>query len=98
MTVEVEIPNQFQPQVVAGIIQRRGQVGTISVRDFNFGVIRAEVPLVNMFGYSTDLRSQTEGKGEFSMEYKVHTPVPASTQLEVLKKWKQRQADGTKEK
>ena len=48
-------------------------------------VIKADVPLVQMFGYSTDLRSSTQGKGEFSMEYKTHQQVTKDTQEELVK-------------
>jgi len=47
--------------------------------------IEADVPLAEMFGYSTDLRSSTQGKGEFSMEYKQHQPVAKDTQESLIK-------------
>lgn len=51
--------------------------------------LTAQVPLANMFGYSTELRSLTQGKGEFSMEYYKHTPVPRDTQEELMAKYKE---------
>jgi elongation factor G len=68
MKVEVEAPTDFQGSVVGQINQRRGVIQTTSAADGNVTVI-AEVPLNTMFGYSTDLRSATQGKGNFTMEF-----------------------------
>jgi len=90
MAVEVQTPSEFQSQVIAGINQRRGQLQTVQQREFGSCIVKAEVPLESMFGYSTDLRSQTTGKGEFSMEYKLHTPTPLSFQNEMVRKYKEK--------
>jgi elongation factor G len=90
MTVEVESPVEFQGIVVAGINRRMGLIMNSDVNEDGSGVrVVSEVPLANMFGYSTELRSNTQGKGEFTMEYKKHIQVPRSTQEELMKKYKE---------
>jgi elongation factor G len=92
MTVEVQVPSEFQGAVVAGLNKRVGMIQNTEMNDDGSDVtIVAEVPLANMFGYSTELRSQTQGKGEFSMEYSRHMQVPRSTQEELMKKYKEEQ-------
>jgi elongation factor G len=74
------------------INQRRGIIlGSTQART-TFGTVasKAEVPLAEMFGYSTDLRSATQGKAEFSMEFKKYTPVPRNVQEELIKKYADR--------
>jgi elongation factor G len=66
-----------------------GMIQSSDVNDDGSGIkIIAEVPLANMFGYSTELRSLTQGKGEFSMEYFKHIQVPRNTQEELMKNYK----------
>jgi elongation factor G len=90
MLVEVEAPAEFQGTVVAGLNRRMGLIQASDMNDDGSGIrIEAEVPLANMFGYSTELRSQTQGKGEFTMEYRKHVPVPRNTQEELMKKYKE---------
>jgi elongation factor G len=90
MKVEVEIPSEFQGTVVAALNRRMGMIQSSDVNDDGSGVaILAEVPLSNMFGYSTELRSLTQGKGEFSMEYFKHIQVPRNTQDELMKKYRE---------
>ena len=73
MNVEVDIPTEFQGTVVAALNRRMGMIQSSDVNEDGSGTkILAEVPLANMFGYSTELRSLTQGKGEFSMEYLKH--------------------------
>lgn len=90
MNVEVETPSEFQGTVVAGLNRRMGLIQASDMNEDGSGLrVDAEVPLANMFGYSTELRSQTQGKGEFTMEYKRHVPVPRNTQEELMKKYKE---------
>jgi elongation factor G len=75
MKVEIQAPEDFQGSVVGQINQRRGIIVSTETREGYF-VCVAEVPLNEMFGYSTDLRSATQGKGEFTMEFAHYAPVP----------------------
>jgi elongation factor G len=90
MKVEIEIPSEFQGTVVAAVNRRMGLIQSSDMNDDGSGIkIVSEVPLANMFGYSTELRSLTQGKGEFSMEYFRHIQVPRSTQDDLMKKYKE---------
>ena len=88
MKVEIEVPTEFQGAVGGEISSRRGMIMGSDSRE-GFAVITAEVPLANMFGYSTDLRSATQGKGTFSMEFSRYARVPASIQEEIVKAQKE---------
>jgi len=85
MKVEIETPNEFQGTVTGDISSRRGFVASSEMKATS-AVITAEVPLANMFGYATDVRSATQGKATFSMEFLCYRPVPASIQEEILTK------------
>jgi len=85
MKVEVEVPVEFQGPVVGSISAKRGVILGTENRQ-GFAVIVAEVPLAEMFGYSNDLRSMTQGKGSFSMEFLKYQKLPARFQEEVIKK------------
>ena len=99
MSVEVEIPSEFQGVVVAGLNRRMGLIQASDMNEDGSGLrVDAEVPLANMFGYSTELRSQTQGKGEFTMEYSKHVPVPRNTQEELMKKYKEQKEAENAEK
>ncbi len=84
MHVSVEGPNEFQGAILASLNQRRGQISS-AAEDNNFVVVEADVPLKEMFGYSTILRSATQGKAEFTMEFSQYAKVPESI-AEALKK------------
>jgi elongation factor G len=86
MKLSVEGPGEFQGQILRTIMQRRGMViGT--TEEEGFTRVDAEVPLGEMFGYSTDLRSSSQGKAEFTMEFSRYAPVPAETSAELIKKY-----------
>lgn len=85
MKVSVEGPAEFQGAVMGSLNQRRGMIiGT--AEEGNYTVIEAEVPLSEMFGYSTTLRSLTQGKAEFTMEFSTFKQVPKSVSEELIKK------------
>jgi len=86
MKLSVEGPSEFQGAILKTIMQRRGQV-VGSTEEDGFSVVDAEVPLSEMFGYATDLRSMTQGKAEFTMEFEKYAPVPAEAQAELKKKY-----------
>jgi elongation factor G len=83
MTVEVVAPVEFQGAVIGGLNQRRGTIIDTEVRDEEF-TVTAEVSLNDMFGYSSQLRGMTQGKGEFSMEYNRHMPVLPNIQKDMV--------------
>jgi elongation factor G len=85
MKVEVEIPTEFQGPVTGTISSKRGVILGTESRS-GYSVISAEVPLAEMFGYSNNLRSMTQGKGSFSMEFLKYQKVPSSYQEEIVKK------------
>ncbi len=90
MKVEIEAPVEFQGSVVGQVNQRRGVIqDTISA---DVVTVTALVPLNTMFGYSTDLRSATQGKGNYTMEFAKYAPVPRQEQEEMVKKYREQQA------
>jgi elongation factor G len=95
MKLEVSVPEEFQGAVIGQVNQRRGLiVGTGT--DAGYCIVEADVPLSEMFGYSTDLRSATQGKGEFSMEFLKYAPVPKNVQEEMVKEYQKKRAEGKK--
>jgi elongation factor G len=84
MKVSVEGPTEFQGNIFGSINQRRGIILS-STEDGLFSRIDAEVPLSEMFGYSTALRSLTQGKAEFTMEFEKYSKVPQSISETLIK-------------
>jgi len=83
MLVELKAPTEFQGTVTGDINKRKGVI-VGNDQDGDDSVITAHVPLNNMFGYSTSLRSMTQGKGEFTMEYKEHSAVSQDVQMQLV--------------
>jgi elongation factor G len=91
MRLEVVSPSEFQGTIIGMLNKKNGLVlGSDLNEDGSQVEIKAEVPLSLMFGYSTDLRSATQGKGEFSMEYKEHAPVNRQLQEDIIKEYQKR--------
>ncbi|GEJ57726.1 elongation factor G [Anaeromyxobacter diazotrophicus] len=85
MKVVVETPSEFSGGVLGGLMQRRATI-IGSQEDGLLSRIEAEVPLAEMFGYSTNLRSSTQGKAEFTMEFSRYLPVPTAMAEELMAK------------
>lgn len=86
MRVTVRIPAEFQGSVVTGISKRKGIIVDSDAQEEGTNII-ADVPLNQMFGFSSELRSMTQGKGEFSMEYKNHMPILPSSQEDIVSEY-----------
>jgi elongation factor G len=89
MKVSVESPTEFQGNVFASINQRRGIIISASEEGATC-VVEAEVPLSEMFGYSTVLRSTSQGKAEFSMEFLKYGKVPNAIAEELMKQYQEK--------
>ena len=91
MKPETVVPEEYQGAAVGQINQRRGVIVNTTAFEGNC-VVEAEVPLTEMFGYSTDLRSATKGKGEFSMEFAKYQSAPRNIQDDLVKKYAEKRA------
>jgi elongation factor G len=83
MKVEVTVPEDYMGDVIGDLNSRRGRIEGMDARG-NAQVIRSYVPLSEMFGYSTTLRSRTQGRGTYVMQVGYYEPVPASIQAQVV--------------
>ena len=90
MKVVVEGPSEFQGGILSTINQRRGIILS-ATEDRAFTVVEAEVPLAEMFGYSTVLRSATQGKAEFTMEFAIYKKVPENIAEELKKTYQEQE-------
>jgi len=85
MKVEVEVPEDYMGDVIGDINKRRGQINGMGDRAGN-KIVDAFVPLAEMFGYSTDLRSMTQGRATYAMEFDHYDEVPANVAKEIIEK------------
>jgi elongation factor G len=85
MKVEVVVPEDYLGEIIGQVNSRRGNVLGMEMRPGNAQAVRAMVPLAEMFGYATELRSATQGRGVFSMEFDHYQPVAESVMQEMLK-------------
>ena len=91
MRVSVEGPSEFQGNIIGTLNQRRGMITNTTDQD-GFCAIEADVPLSEMFGYSTVIRSATQGKAEFTMEFQKYAQVPQSVSEELKEKYAENRA------
>lgn len=87
MDVEVVVPDDFMGDVIGDLNAKRGKILSVMLRN-NMRIVKAEVPLASMFGYATDLRSKTQGRATFTMQFKKYEPVPENVANEILRKVK----------
>jgi elongation factor G len=97
MKVEIEGPQEFHGNIIGTIMQRRGMI-IGSVEEDGFTRVEAEVPLAEMFGYSTTLRSNTQGKAEFSMEFARYDQVPNSVAKDLMQAYEEERTGKKKKK
>ena len=87
MKVEIEVPEENTGDIIGDISSRRGRVeGMEMIEGTGIQKVRAIVPLAEMFGYATDIRSKTQGRGTFSMEFCKYEQVPANIEAEIISK------------
>jgi elongation factor G len=87
MSIEIITPDEFMGQVLGDLTSRRGKTTKVEYRG-GTNVIAGEVPLANMFGYATDLRSLTQGRATFTLQFSHYSPVPPSLSEEILSQLK----------
>ncbi len=97
MKLEVEVPDEFQGQITGHLASKRGMV-TGSEVNGGICVINAEAPLSSMFDYANELRSMTQGKGTFSMEFLAYRQVPRGLQPEILERRRKEKAEKAAQK
>ena len=87
MRAEILVPEEFMGEVISDINKRRGKILSLSTRK-KIKIVKSEVPLAVMFGYATDLRSRTQGRATFTMQFKKYEPVPDNIASEIIRRVK----------
>jgi len=88
MDVEVVSPEEFTGDIVGNLSSRRGSIDGMEPRGVGMQAIRAHAPLAEMFGYATELRSMTQGRGTFTMEFDYYDGVPEALAQQILSGWR----------
>jgi elongation factor G len=83
MSVEVVVPEDFMGDVIGNLSSRRGQIQGMDDRA-GAKIVTAKVPLKEMFGYATDLRSMTQGRANYTMQFSHYEPVPQAVSEEIM--------------
>ena len=83
MTVEITIPDEFAGTIMGDLNSRRGRIESMNPLG-NAQIIKASVPLSEMFGYATDLRSMSQGRADFTMQFDRYEEVPQSIASEII--------------
>lgn len=92
MAVEVTFPSEFQPQTLQTVNGREGSISSTAPISGDTSKVEAIVPLRRMFGYSSELRSVTQGMGEFSMDFHCYEPMPSNKQEELVAEYRARRS------
>jgi elongation factor G len=87
MDVEIVVADEYLGDVIGDINSRRGKIFTVNLRN-KMRIVKSEVPLAAMFGYATDLRSKTQGRATFTMQFKKYEPVPDNISNEIIRRVK----------
>ena len=87
MKVEVLVPEEFLGDIIGQINARRGEILGMEIRPGNAQAVKAMVPLAEMFGYATDLRSATQGRGVFTMEFDHYARVAENVARAIIGGW-----------
>jgi len=87
MDVEVVAPDEYMGEVIGDLNSRRGKILSLTLRNKN-RIIKTEVPLAEMFGYATDLRSKTQGRATFTMQFKKYEPTPGRIADEIIERFR----------
>lgn len=87
MDVEIVVPDEYMGEVIGDLNSRRARVYSVDLRNNN-RIIKADVPLSEMFGYATDLRSKTQGRATFTMQFKKYEPIPGRIADEIINRYR----------